>query len=53
MQVNAALLQEFQPSLPNSRLECDAVDDSARRFCSAIYRHSPTLPIRLCLGLAE
>ena len=28
MQVNAALLQEFQPSLPNSRLECDAVDDS-------------------------
>lgn len=24
--VDAALLQEFQPSLPNSRLECDAVD---------------------------
>lgn len=41
MQVNAALLQEFQPSLPNSRLECDAVDDSGAPI---LFCYLPDIP---------
>lgn len=41
MQVNAALLQEFQPSLPNSRFECDAVNDSD---APVLFCYLPDIP---------
>ena len=40
-QVDAELLQEFQPSLPNSRLECDAVDDSG---APVLFCYLPDIP---------
>ena len=39
--VDAALLQEFQPSLPNSRLECDAIDDSG---APVLFSYLPDIP---------
>ena len=40
-QVNAALLQEFQSPPPNSRLECDAVDDSGS---PVLFCYLPDIP---------
>ena len=40
-QVDTELLQEFQPSLPNSRLECDAVDDSG---APVLFCYLPDIP---------
>ncbi len=40
-QTDAALLQEFQPPLPNSRLECDAVDDSGS---PVLFCYLPDIP---------
>ena len=40
-QVDAALLQEFQPSQPNSRLECDAVDNSGAPI---LFSYLPDIP---------
>ena len=40
-QVNAALLQEFQPPLPNSRLEYDAIDDSSAPI---LFSYLPDIP---------
>ena len=40
-QTDAALLQDFQPSLPNSRLECDAVDDSG---APVLFSYLPDIP---------
>lgn len=40
-QVNAALLQEFQSPSPNSRLECDAVDDSGS---PVLFCYLPDIP---------
>ena len=39
--VDAALLQELQPSIPNSRLECDAVDDSGT---PVLFCYLPDIP---------
>ena len=40
-QVDAELLQEFQPSLPNSRLECDAIDNSGAPI---LFSYLPDIP---------
>ena len=40
-QADAALLQEFQPPLPNSRLECDAIDDSGAPI---LFCYLPDIP---------
>ena len=40
-QADASLMQEFQPSPPNSRLECDAVDDSGAPI---LFSYLPDIP---------
>lgn len=57
-QADAELLQEFQPPLPNSRLECDAIDNSGTPvlFCylpdiPRLYRFVSALDLLNCIGI--